>query len=357
MGPRSSPNPPAGWVPRQGLRAARRRSPREADLGRAPSRTRRAAGRGRDGEHHRRAALHQRLRRARAVLRPRGPRHPRGRRVGGAVVDRRGRAHAGSVHRGLVRATGGCSLMSTIPTLSILEPVKLRSGAEHVADRLVTAIALSEFVPGQRLPSERELASTLEVSRTTTREAIQRLAALGYVDVRRGRTGGAYVLEATGPGATEMIRRTLLPEWHNMEHLLEFRQMIEPLIARTAAGRLTPDDADAIRTALDGYVDAGDDREASRAADQAVHVAIANATGNPYLASLSGQIRREISLGFGAEPYSREIRGRAVKDHTALAAAVIQGRAAAAARIAERHFQLTESVLRDLVSTIEGDEP
>ncbi|HEX3299917.1 MAG TPA: FCD domain-containing protein, partial [Actinomycetota bacterium] len=92
---------------------------------------------------------------------------------------------------------------------------------------------------------------------------------------------------------------------------------------------------------------------ASRVADQAVHVAIANATGNPYLASLSGQIRRQISLGFGAEPYSREIRARAVKDHTTLAEAVIDGKATAAARIAERHFQLTESVLRDLVSTVE----
>ena len=193
-------------------------------------------------------------------------------------------------------------------------------------------------------------------SRTTIREAIQRLAALGYVEVRRGRTGGAFVLEATGPGATEMIRRTLLPEWHNLEDLLDLRELIEPLIARTAAGRHTPKDAAAIRAALDGYLDAGDDREASRAADQAVHVAIANATGNPYLASLSGQIRRQVSLGFGAEPYSREIRGRAVKDHTALAEAVIAGRATAAARIAERHFRLTESVLRDLVSTIERTE-
>src|SRR6478736_6575510 len=121
--------------------------------------------------------------------------------------------------------------MSPDPTFSILEPVKLRSGAEHVADRLVTAIALGEFVPGQRLPSERELASTLEVSRTTIREAIQRLAALGY-----------------------------------LEDLLDLRELIEPLIARTAAGRLTPKDADAIRAALNGYLDAGEDREASRAA-------------------------------------------------------------------------------------------
>jgi GntR family transcriptional regulator, transcriptional repressor for pyruvate dehydrogenase complex len=243
-------------------------------------------------------------------------------------------------------------MKATVPSLSILEPLKLRSGGEHVADRLVTAIALGEFVPGQRLPSERELAATLGVSRTTVREAIQRLAALGYVEVRRGRTGGAYVLQGMGPEANEMIRRTLLPEWSNLERVLDFRQLVEPLIARTAAERIATEDVGPIRAALDSYLAAGGDREASRAADEAVHEAIAAATGNPYLASLSAQIRRQISLGFGAEPYSAEIRARAVKDHTALAEAVIARRPGSAARVAERHFRLTEAVLRELVSKI-----
>ncbi len=243
-------------------------------------------------------------------------------------------------------------MTAAVPSLSILEPLKLRSGGEHVADRLVTAIALGEFVPGQRLPSERELAATLGVSRTTVREAIQRLAALGYVEVRRGRTGGAYVLQGMGPEANEMIRRTLLPEWSNLERVLDFRQLVEPLIARTAAERIAAEEVGPIRAALDGYLAAGSDREASRAADEAVHEAIAAATGNPYLASLSAQIRRQISLGFGAEPYSAEIRARAVKDHTALAEAVIGRRPSSAARVAERHFRLTETVLRELVSRI-----
>ena len=243
-------------------------------------------------------------------------------------------------------------MKAPVPSLSILEPLKLRSGGEHVADRLVTAIALGEFVPGQRLPSERELAATLGVSRTTVREALQRLAALGYVEVRRGRTGGAYVLQGMGPEANEMIRRTLLPEWSNLERVLDFRQLVEPMIARTAAERVAAENIGPIRAALDGYLAAGGDREASRAADEAVHVAIAAATGNPYLASLSAQIRRQISLGFGAEPYSAEIRARAVKDHTALAEAVIGRRPGSAARVAERHFRLTETVLRELVSRI-----
>jgi DNA-binding FadR family transcriptional regulator len=87
-----------------------------------------------------------------------------------------------------------------------------------------------------------------------------------------------------------------------------------------------------------------------------MHASIAKATKNPYLVSLSAQIRRQISLGFGAEPYSPEIRARAVKDHTKLAEAVIAGRPAAAAQVAGRHFRLTETVLRELVSRISPRE-
>jgi DNA-binding FadR family transcriptional regulator len=238
---------------------------------------------------------------------------------------------------------------------SVLQPMRMRSAGEHVADRMVTAIALGEFVPGQRLPTERELSTMLGVSRATVREAMQRLSALGYVEIRRGRTGGAYVQSGWGPEAAEMISRTLLPGWEGFERLFDFRQLIEPLIARTAAERRRRADVPAIESALEDYRGAGTDREASRAADEALHVAIAAAAHNPYLTQLSGQIRKDISLGFGAEPYSPSIRARAVKDHETLAAAVISGEAERAAAIASKHFRLTERTLRDLHARI-GDQ-
>src|SRR5262249_56398004 len=77
------------------------------------------------------------------------------------------------------------------PFGALLAPITLRTAGERIAERLVTAIALGEFVPGQRLPAERDLAAMLEVSRTTVREALQRLQAAGYVTARRGRGGGA----------------------------------------------------------------------------------------------------------------------------------------------------------------------
>jgi DNA-binding FadR family transcriptional regulator len=233
----------------------------------------------------------------------------------------------------------------------LLAPLTLRTAGERIAERFVTAIALGEFVPGQQLPSERELAATLEVSRTTVREALQRLHAAGYVTTRRGRGGGTFVQTGQGAESDEMIRRTLLPAWTELNEVLDFRQLIEQQIARTAAERRERADIEAIRAAVDAYGRAAN-REESRLADGAVHQAIAQAAHNGRLLELSARIRREVSFGFDAEPYSAEVRHRAVHQHPELAQAVIAGDAEAAASVAAQHFSLTEDLLRELHARI-----
>jgi GntR family transcriptional repressor for pyruvate dehydrogenase complex len=234
---------------------------------------------------------------------------------------------------------------------AVLTPMPMRSAGERVAERFVTAIALGEFVSGQRLPTERELAAMLEVSRTTVREAIQRLQASGYVRTRRGRGGGTIVAADQRPDSDEMIRRTLIPAWQDLTELLEFRQLIEQLIARTAAGRRDDQDVTAIRQAVDSYASAPT-REASKLADHALHQAIAAATHNRRLVELSARIRREVSLGFDAEPYSPEVRHRALRQHPELAEAVIAARPDRAAQVAAEHFSLTERMLTELHARI-----
>lgn len=241
---------------------------------------------------------------------------------------------------------------------ALLQPLDMPSAGERIADRLVTAIALGGFVPGQRLPSERELSAMLGVSRSSVREAIQRLAAEGYVTVRRGRTGGAFVATAWGPNSPQKIRRTLLPTWRSMEEMLDCRACVEEMIAGVAARRRTDEDVAAIEGALRAYREAGDDREASRAADEALHLAIARSTHNPYLVKLSQRMRDAVNLGFRSEPYNLDLRRAALDQHAALAEAIIEGRDQAAGTIAAQHFTLTtESTLRDLVARIRDEEP
>ncbi|HZQ64407.1 MAG TPA: FCD domain-containing protein [Gaiellaceae bacterium] len=236
----------------------------------------------------------------------------------------------------------------------LLGPLQLRTTGEQIAERLVTAIALGEFVPGQRLPPERALATMLGVSRRSVREALHSLAGDGYVEIVRGRNGGAVVRASWLPRSAELVRRTLGENWAVFEWLFDLRQLIEPLIARTAARRRSAHDVEQIQNACARYRAAGD-REASRAADAALHAAVADATGNPYLANLSRQIRAQVSLGFEAEPYSRSIRERAIVQHEELAAAIAARRPEQAAELARRHFMLTERALRALARRVEAE--
>ena len=232
-----------------------------------------------------------------------------------------------------------------------LGPIAMPTAGERIAERIVTAIALGEFVPDQRLPTERDLAAMLEVSRTTVREALQRLQAAGYVTTRRGRAGGTFVRTGTGSDSEAMIRRTLMPAWTELTEILDFRRLIEQTIARTAAQRRDDSDIAAIRAAVAQYTRAAD-REASRLADHALHQAIARAAHNSRLVALSASIRREVSLGFNAEPYTPQVRDRAVRQHPMLAEAVIARDPDLAAELAAEHFSLTEDMLTELHARI-----
>lgn len=228
-----------------------------------------------------------------------------------------------------------------------------RNASQQIADRIVTAIALGGFVEEQRLPSEREMAAMLGTSRPTIREAYQRLESLGLIEIRRGRNGGAFVLALDWTSAQEAVRRTLLPAWAEFEVLFDFRTLIERLVASTAALRRTDDDIAIITAALDDYRNAGGSREASRAADEALHRAIAAATHNTYLLELSVELRIKVSLGFQAEPYTPALRERALQQHPALVDAVVAGEAELAARLAAEHFGLTEEMYRKVFSHVD----
>lgn len=243
---------------------------------------------------------------------------------------------------------------------SLLEPLTMQNAGERLADRLVTAIALGEFVTGQKLPSERELAVMLSVGRGVVREALQRLAVLGYVTIKRGRYGGTFIKTDWAEDTKAIVRRVLVPERQRLTQLLDLRLLVESMIARAAAARRDESDVALIERALEEYASAGNDRHSSGLADRNLHLAINRATHNPLLETLAYRIRGEVSLGFGVEPYSPLLRERALHQHPELAAAVIAGDVERAGALAAEHFHLSEDILKRLISTVDdpgGAEP
>ena len=118
-----------------------------------------------------------------------------------------------------------------------------RTKATSLTDRLITAIAVGDYSPGERLPPERDLAASLGVSRATLRQALQHVTELGLIETRRGRAGGAFVASASWEDvAPEVARRTLEIEIPRLLDLYDYRCMVEGMIARAAAERRTVDD-------------------------------------------------------------------------------------------------------------------
>lgn len=234
-------------------------------------------------------------------------------------------------------------------------PIIARHVSDDVVDRLVTAVALGLYVTGQQVPTERELAAMLGVSRASIREALRQLTVSGYLEVRRGRNGGYFVLADWGPQSAQHVRRQLIAHWSEFEHIFDARTLVEPLIARTAAVRRTQADIAVMEAAVQAYIDAAD-RDASRLADTALHLAIAEATHNPILVGMSTDLRAKITLNLGAEPYSDEARRTAIGQHAELVAAVVEGRGDHAAEIAARHFAISEALMRKLVDRAEHDD-
>src|ERR671910_1752956 len=78
---------------------------------------------------------------------------------------------------------------------AVFEPVQAPTTFEETVERLGTAIRLGLLPPGTRLPSERELAEELRISRSTLRQALTTLVQSGHLVALRGRSGGTFVAE------------------------------------------------------------------------------------------------------------------------------------------------------------------
>jgi len=246
---------------------------------------------------------------------------------------------------------------ATTKSTELLGPLVTRTAGQQVADRIVTSLALGQFAPGERLPTEREMAETLGVSRTTVRQGVALLVASRYVSVRRGQSGGIFVEASWRDDAPAIIHRTLLPDWTRLEHLFDYRSIVESEIARVAARRRTQKNIDALRAALEEYVSSPCERASSQLADLRLHQCVAATTANPYLVELSVRIRKDVGFGMGVEPWSPALRERGLHQHPELLHAIIVGDEDLAATLAAKHFFLTENTIRDMFAQVTEQLP
>jgi GntR family transcriptional repressor for pyruvate dehydrogenase complex len=120
-----------------------------------------------------------------------------------------------------------------------LQPVARRSVPDEVFDQILDDVVSGEFAPGEALPSERKLAEVLGVSRPAVREALQRVAQAGLVEVRQG--DSTTVRDYRRHASLDLLPRLLLPRGELdpsvARSILEARLLIGPKVAALAAER------------------------------------------------------------------------------------------------------------------------
>jgi DNA-binding FadR family transcriptional regulator len=153
----------------------------------------------------------------------------------------------------------------------------------QVVSELERMIAEQYPQPGQRVPKEADLAERFQVSRVVIREAMKILEDRGLVDVRAGR--GTFTLTPSPGKVKDVLMRLFkdqpIPSLHEMERLLELRQVLEETAAGLAAVRASQEDLDAMASALQAMERGGSEPETIEA-DLRFHCAVAKATHNHY---------------------------------------------------------------------------
>src|SRR3954462_14820711 len=125
---------------------------------------------------------------------------------------------------------------------AVLRPVRGHHAFESCVEQLATAIRLGVYPRGTTLPTERDLAERLQVSRATLREARGARRQAGLVETPRGRGGGTVVTLKPGLPAARAAARVTVARRQDWLDALDFRRIVEPGAAAQAASRELTDE-------------------------------------------------------------------------------------------------------------------
>lgn len=232
-----------------------------------------------------------------------------------------------------------------------LNVVKLKNNRmyQHVVAQIEEALVRGELSPGDVLPSEMRLAEMFETSRGTVREALRVLEEKGLVDIRVGVGGGAVVREPDMDKIGERLDLLVRLGRVGYDHMGEFREAVEGIVAALAAERVDPDKArllrDKVREAR-AALEAGD-AEGFLRGDVAVHLAIAETAENPLFLAVLRMVHENILGAFEQFRLSgRETLEENCRDLEALVEAVSLGRAEQAAQRAREHVRKYNTTMK-----------
>jgi GntR family transcriptional repressor for pyruvate dehydrogenase complex len=178
----------------------------------------------------------------------------------------------------------------------LIKPIKPKRISDQVFDQIRELIFRGTLKPGEKLMTERELAQAMNVSRTTIRDAIQRLVAMGMIVQKQGQ--GTFV--KTADAALENpLAKAMEAQNASMNDLLEVRMGLECNAASLAAKRADEADITAMAQSIDEMQTEIESGRLGTEADTAFHMAIAYAAKNPLHILIMRNFYDYLFLGIG----------------------------------------------------------
>jgi len=215
--------------------------------------------------------------------------------------------------------------------------MQVPKASEVLANELRESILSGKFPEGTTLPTERDMVSQTQMSRTTVREALRILEVQGLVRIKTGRSGGAFVQRPDGDSVANSVSLLIRGRRIRMAALLEAREGVEPVCARLAAKYRTDEDlarldAANVAIAADGPL------EDFLQANVDWHVAVAAASHNELLTGFMAALSRAIYASTDNRGFvDAEVRRTTVLAHGRITDAIRAGDMDAALRRMTRH--------------------
>jgi GntR family transcriptional repressor for pyruvate dehydrogenase complex len=226
----------------------------------------------------------------------------------------------------------------------MLKAIKKTRIHEEVVTQVHELIREGRFKAGDQLPSERELAETFQVSRTSVREALRALETQGLIISRTGT--GNFVADLPIESLVAPLARMLIEEKDALADVFELRKLIEPQIASLAAERATARDIHRLKAVLAKQKEQVERGATGVDADTELHFAIGQATQNQAIKKLVSGLLDVLSRSREDSLQTKLRRQASIDSHRAIVAAIEQ-HDGSKARDAMRHHieQVAKSVL------------
>ena len=234
----------------------------------------------------------------------------------------------------------------TMPTDPFGHSIERRSVAMQLLERIKSALIRGELKPGDYLPSESELTQSLGIGKSSVREAIKMLQAIGIVEVRRGQ--GTIIRREPGDPIVDPMAFGMILARGMTRDVLEFRRMFEPAYTQQAMYAATAADHAQIRQAIDDMEIAIANGEQTSRHDVAFHRAILHATHNPMTIRVGETLLQLIEAAL--ETSMQSLPEVALKDHKAIYAAFKAGDAPGvqeASEVSSRSWETNLTYLKE----------